>query len=116
MEIKNQPDKQLSQIMKKSQLQMPFGDFEEMVMHRIQLESNHQQILSSDRKLSFFFFILGSTLGLVVNFILERSQHIFFGVSPETILLVFQVAFVLLFLIQLENFIKLRKKFKKQLR
>jgi len=103
----------LSQLMKKSSLKMPFSDFEENTMHRFHKEIRQKQVLSRDRKLAFFFFLLGSTLGLVINSLLQQLRYRFLGISAETILLIFQISFVLLFLTQLENFIKLFVRLKK---
>ncbi len=109
--IKN--DHLLSQLMRKSQLEMPFADFEETVMHRIQIEIKQKDLLLRYRKLSFLFFVLGTGFGLAINVILEKSQLTFPGISPQTTLLIFQSLFVLFFLTQLDNSIKLFRTVKK---
>ena len=105
-------DRLLSQLMQKSKLEMPFGDFEETVMQRIHSEAKQYDLLLHDRKLSFLFFVLGTGFGLVINFILQRSQLTFPGISPQTSLLAFQLLFVLLFLTQLDNSVKLFRSIK----
>lgn len=109
----NSTNKQFSKLMKRSKLEMPYSDFEENVMHRIRKEVLHRKVFSTDIKISFFFFLLGTVFGLQVNFSLQHSQQTIFGISAETTLLLFQVIFVLLFLTQLENFIKLIRRPKK---
>jgi hypothetical protein len=106
-------DRLLSQLMQKSLLEMPFTDFEETVMHRIQSEVKQKSLLLRYRKLSFVFFVLGTGFGLAINFILQKSQLTFPGISPQTTLLIFQSLFVLLFLTQLDNSIQLFRSIKK---
>ncbi len=91
---------------------MPFSDFEENVMHRIQSEAKQKEVFSLNIKLSFCFFLLGTALGLIINFFLQNSNITFLGISSENVLLIFQVSFVLLFLTQLESLIKLIRKIK----
>lgn len=99
----HQPD--LSALMQKSLVKMPFSDFEESVMHQIEIEVKKQASLLKDRNRSFFFFIAGSAIGIGISFILQQSEYFFLGMSPQTFLLSFQTIFVLFFLIQLEKFI-----------
>lgn len=99
----HQPD--LPALMQKSLVKIPFSDFEETVMHQIRIEVKKQASLLRDRKRSFFFFIAGSTIGIGISFILQKSEYFFLGISPQTLLLSFQTIFVLFFLIQLEKFI-----------
>ncbi len=113
MQDNTQNDRLLAQLMQKSHLEMPFTDFEETVMHRIQTEVKQKDLLLRYRKLSFLFFVLGTGFGLAINFILQWSQLSFPGISPQTTLLIFQSLFVLLFLTQLDNSIKLFRNLKK---
>jgi hypothetical protein len=106
-------DQILKGLIQKSQLEMPFSDFEENLMQRILKETNYKTALSRDKKLSFFFFIIGTLLGLVINFFFQKETFSFLGVSPETGMLLFQVIFVLLFLTQLDGFLKLAGKLKR---
>lgn len=99
----------LSELMQKSRLEMPFSDFEETVMLRIEKLSFQEETVLRDRKLSFIFFMLGTCLGLILNFILQNLRYRFLNIPSETILLVFQAGFVLLFLIQLDRNLSLIK-------
>ena len=101
-------------MMKNCGLKMPFSDFEENLMSRIEKEKKEGKILSRDRRLSLTFFTLGTLLGLMINFMLERSIYIFPGISKETTILLFQCVFILLFLIQIESFIRSGKFFSKR--
>lgn len=104
----------LSQIMKKATLEMPFSDFEEIVMLRISKETIYKNVLSRDRKFSFIFFVLGTGLGLIINSILQKTRYSFLDSPPDITLLIFQAGFVLIFLVQLENNLHLIEKRKKQ--
>jgi len=105
----------ISQLMQKSQLEMPFSDFEESVMLRIEKLSAEEKTVSRDRKLSAVFFILGTFFGIILNFILQNAQYRFLNISSGTILLIFQTGFVLVFLIQLDrNFSLIKRWIKKQ--
>jgi drug/metabolite transporter (DMT)-like permease len=95
--------------MKKSRLEMPFSDFEDKVMLRIEKEAAHRKVVFKNARLSSFFFLLGTGFGLLLNFFLSRAGISFMGISSENILLFFQVAFVLAFLLQLEKIILMLK-------
>ncbi len=99
----NSSNRLLSELMQQSKLEMPFSDFEETTMHRIEQTMVQEVTVSRDRKLSFVFFVLGTCLGLVLNTILQRSEYSFLTLSTGTIVLVFQTGFILLFLIQLDK-------------
>lgn len=102
-----------AKLMQKSMLDMPFSDFDEMVMQRITLEVTKQKTLAKDRKLSFLFFILGSCFGLIINTIIHKSNLIFFNISTETFSLIFQTIFVAFFLWQMEKNLPLLKNWTK---
>lgn len=95
-----------SNLMKRSKLDLPFNDFEEIVIHRINRELLRKEVFTVDRKLSFFFFLLSTVIGLMVNSLLYQSQYTFLGISAENTAIVFQAIFVLLFFVQLENYFK----------
>lgn len=105
-----QPD--LSALMQKSLVKLPFSDFEETVMYQIEVELKKQSSSLKDRKRSFFFFVTGSLLGIFISLILQKSEYIFLGISSQTYLLSFQTIFIFFFLIQLEKFIPLFNRFK----
>ncbi len=96
--------KLVSELMQHSKLTMPFSDFEDTLMKRIEVESKLQTVLQKDRKWALFFFVTGTFLGLVLNAILENIQSGIVGISKTSLQLGFQMMFVLLFLIQLEKF------------
>ena len=100
-------DELFRNLFKESGLEVPFSDLEEAIMQRIQQDAVPEKGLSVDRKLSFFFFIAGTLLGLVLNSILQKLQNLFPGIPSGIAVLFFQLAFALFFLIKLEGFLKL---------
>lgn len=100
-------------LIKESTYTMPFSDFEETVMLRINIEVKKQKSPQRDRKWSCFFFISGTCFGLIINAILQKSDYSVLSISASTILLLFQITFVSLFLFQLEKYLPLFKSCKK---
>ncbi len=103
----------VSELMQQSKLTMPFSDFEDHLMKRIEVESKLQPALHKDRKWALFFFVTGTLLGLLLNTILENIQSGIAGISKTSLQLGFQMIFVLLFLIQLEKFFPFQHWFSK---
>lgn len=86
---------------------MPFSDFEENVMKKIQTEAKYKRVIFSNAKVSMIFFLLGIGAGLLVNSFLSKSGSSFLGVPAENILMSFQLLFVIIILTQLENIYRL---------
>ena len=101
-----------SSLMRKGKLEMPFSDFEENTMKRIQAESKYKTSILHSFRISFIFFVLGTGFGLIVNNILANADNLIMGIEPDTVLMVFQMAFVLIFIMQSENIYKLFTKLK----
>ena len=106
-------DPLISALLQKSLLEIPFSDFEETVMLRIQHETLFEKRILRDRKLSFLFFIAGTCLGLILNTILQRSKFTLPNIAHETTLLFFQTSFVLLVVLQLDRSFSLLKQWRK---
>jgi|SRR5450432_2437853 TRAP-type C4-dicarboxylate transport system permease small subunit len=106
MQHQESDDKRLSQIMKKSMVQMPFSDFEDKVMVEIHRQARYKKAILANIRLSRLFFFLGLGAGLIINDLLSHLHHSLMGLSAEQILLVFQVSFVFFFLTQLDKIFK----------
>lgn len=106
----------LSGIMRKSRLEMPFSDFDETVMQRIRKGAIQKQTASREYKLSFIFFLLGIVSGLTAYAFLQKAQYSFFDIPPETIVLIFQIGFVVVFLIQFEKNLHMLDRWRKRIR
>lgn len=101
-----------SGIMTKGKLTMPFSDFEDDTMKRIETETKYKGSISRSFRISFIFFVLGTGFGLVVNNLLANADSLVLGISSGTILLVFQLIFVFAVVMQSENIYKLFVKLK----
>jgi drug/metabolite transporter (DMT)-like permease len=97
---------QFMQIMQKSMIDLPFSDFEENLMQQLESESILNTEIQKKEKISFIFFLAGTCLGFVLNYLLQWFKSSIFGITPQTIILSFQTIFVLLFITQLDRFIK----------
>lgn len=102
-------DEKFARIMKKSRLEMPFSDFEENVMQRIQREAKNKNIIFNNMRLSLLFFLLGSIFGIFAGDFLTQSMEAIFNIQQEKALLFFQLIYLLFFLNQLDALIKLWK-------
>lgn len=102
-------DDNFAKIMKKSRLEMPFSDFEDNMMQRIQREAKNKDVISNNMRLSLIFFLLGSIFGLFVGDFLTQSTEAIFNIPKEKALLFFQLIYLLVFLNQLNSLIKLWK-------
>lgn len=96
-------------IMQKSRLNMPYRDFEDNVMRRIEAEIAVKKAISRNTKLSILFFLLGAAFGLLIGDFLSQSISIVFNIPKEQTLLFFQGGYLLFFLIQLDSILRLFK-------
>lgn len=85
---------------------MPYSDFDDNVMRRIELESRFQKSISKSTRLSVLFFLLGTGFGLMINIFLSRSGTEFFGAYSNKIILFFQAGYILLVVTQLEKILR----------
>ena len=102
-------DKLFSAMMKNSKLEMPFSDFEERTMARINREVIADTSVSTYKKLAVLFFVMGTGFGLFITCFLSLPKTLA-GISSDNILLIFRVAFLLLVLTQLDNLLTLFSK------
>lgn len=107
MEYSKEDDREFYQLMQKSNLNMPFSDFEDNMMDRIYQEARHRKFITNNIKLSTFFFIIGTLFGVIITTVLPKLEVNIFGISSNQFMLYFQIIFTILFLTQLESLIKL---------
>jgi len=98
------------EILAQSKLEVPFPDFEDNVMLKIEKENSFQRSVSKDVKLSWFFFIAGSVFGIAISLMLPRMQSPILGINPQKLAIFFQMIFVILLFTQFETLIKFIKK------
>jgi len=103
-------DKSFAELMKKSYLQMPFSDFEDRVMQRIEESEKAKAYVLKNIHLASIFFIVGTGLGIVASLILPQLLGYFIGAPAEGISLAFQASVVLIAITQLDKLIRLVRK------
>lgn len=97
-------------LMCKSDLKMPFPDFEDDVMTQIEKNRDQQHVLSGNLKLSWAFFAIGTIFGIALSLILPTLDISVGVIGAESISLVFQICFVLFVMLQLESLLNSTKR------
>lgn len=105
--MKEKEDDFFKKIMNRSDLQMPFPDFEDEVMMQIAKENARQQTFSRDLQLSWVFFIAGTVFGVIISLLLPTVDISIGGITAESISIVFQILFVLFVMLHLESLLTL---------
>lgn len=67
MELK---DDKLKDLMKISKVELPFADFEEKMMRRIEKVEQEKRVIDKSRKYALLFFLLGTLFGMAANYLL----------------------------------------------
>jgi hypothetical protein len=99
----NERDQKLARAMLKSKVEYPSSDLESTVMSRVKIVKGARVALKNKR-LSVLFLAIEIALGLFINFTLERfPMDVIPGMSPLTLLNLFQIGCGLIFFIQLEH-------------
>ena len=102
------------EIMSKSKLEMPFSDFDDKVMGLIKKRHLKNVFISKDLKLSWIFFILGSTFGIVVSIILPKIQEPIWGIHLDILRIPSLIILAFLLMTHLDNLIDFYKRHKIQ--
>lgn len=92
-----------NELMSKSKLEFPFPDFEDNVMRIVESNQKKQNIIQKDLRLSWIFFLLGSSFGIAISILLPKLQEPIFGLSVDKFTIPFQILFIFLFITQLNN-------------
>ena len=96
-------------IMSRSKLELPFDDFEDIVMGQIEKEVLHAHDFSKEFRLSRFFFIMGSLFGIILSVLLTQIHEPIFGINPVNLTLLFEIVFASVLFTQIETLIRFRK-------
>lgn len=107
---RDKEDEFFHEIISKSRLQVPFSDFDDKVMSSIQKTVQKKSSIATDIKLSWIFFIIGSTFGTIVSLLLPRIQEPVLGLHLDKLSLPIQILFALWFVYQLDNFLAFYKR------
>ncbi len=108
----NKQEELIRMIMSKSPAEIPFDDFEEKLMEKIRNEAEHSCILLKNVRLSWFFFVAGTLLGILLSSFAGQINETIFGFSVQRITFVVQVIFIIILLVQADRLFGLTRKFK----
>ncbi|WP_316819194.1 hypothetical protein [Pedobacter nyackensis] len=100
-------DQLLGSLIKRSLVEAPSPDFDNNLMLRIEKEASKGTSLNSNMKMSMLFFMLGTGFGLLVSHLLPILGETLIGIDIKTVVLIFQLLYIILILTQLENIIRL---------
>lgn len=108
--MKSETEEQfIRELMGKSGVKMPFTDFEEQLMQQIHKEAITSRSFRKDIKLSWFFFVVGTLFGLLLNFIVMEMNKTVFGIPLQRLTLIVQALFVIFLLLQFDKLLALKK-------
>ncbi|WP_316791176.1 hypothetical protein [Pedobacter frigoris] len=100
----------LGSLIKKSLVEAPSTDFDDNLMRCIAIEASKKTSLTNNLKMSILFFVLGTGFGLLVSHLLPMLGKTLLGMDSKSVVLIFQLLYMILILTQLENIIKLFSK------
>lgn len=103
-------EKLVRELMGHSEVRMPFPDFEERLMERINREAQRSRSFVRDIKLSWFFFLTGTVLGIMITLFLTTINKPVYGIPPQRMLFIAESVFVILLLTQFDKLIELTKR------
>jgi hypothetical protein len=103
-------DQLFSELMKHSKLVMPFSDFEERTMARINKESLIKSSVAKHKKLAVLFFVMGTGFGFILTFFLSLKETNIAGIPTDTLLLTCRLVYVFVVLTQLNSITRLFSK------
>ena len=101
------------EIMSQSRLEVPFPDFEDKIMGLIEKKLSKKESISRDIKLSWVFFILGATFGIIITILIPKIQQPVFGINLDKLTMPFLIIFSFLLLSQIDSLIDFYKGQKK---
>lgn len=103
---KDANNENLFKLIGESKLKMPFNDFEDTVMHKIELVAKRKKKTSLNVALSILFFFVSSILGVLLIASMQHTSFHFPDLTTGSTVLLLQAVFVFLFLFQLEKYIR----------
>jgi len=100
-------DPQLRSLLHDSKVNMPFSDFEERMVLRLNKELNHDRSIWKSIRLSWFFFFIGAAFGVGGSFALPMLQSNILGIDVELVKYSFMIVILIVVMWQLDEMIKL---------
>jgi len=109
----NSNDKVLKEILEKAASEMPFPDFEDELMSKInELEVEEKAVQEGYRRgvaFSWVFFVVGIISGVVLTQLIPQLEIPLPGVDSGVVLMVFQVGFILFILLHFEKLMSMTR-------
>lgn len=109
----NSNDKIMKEILAKASSEMPFPDFEDELMSKInELELEEKAVQEGYRRgvaFSWIFFIVGIISGIVLTQLIPQLEIPLPGIDSEIVLMVFQVGFILFILLHFEKLLTMTR-------
>lgn len=97
------------EIMSNSKLNIPSRNFDDDVMRLIEKRLSKKVSITRDIKLSWIFFILGSTFGIIATIVLSKLKESFWGIPLDKLVILFLIIFSFLVTTQLDSLIDFYK-------
>jgi len=109
----NSNDKIMKEILEKAASEMPFPDFEDELMSKInELEVEEKAVKEGYRRgvaFSWVFFVVGIISGVVLTQLIPQLEIPLPGVDSGVVLMVFQVGFILFILLHFEKLMSMTR-------
>lgn len=108
--MQSDKDPQFKELMSKSNLEMPFPNFEDDVILQIKKQEKHKKLLSQNIKVSWLSFFAGIILGMILTVELFQLRIEGLGISSEIVELIFQLVFSLFVIFSLDFLLRYSRK------
>lgn len=108
--MESENDIELSEIMEKSKLEMPFSNFEDDLMQQIRKREVRQKSYLQNVTMSWLCFFTGTVVGILITYLLPQMPISAVGLPSETVVQIFQVVFALFILFSLDILIRYTRK------
>ncbi|PWN07866.1 hypothetical protein [Rhodohalobacter mucosus] len=106
-------DQMLKELLTETQRSMPFPDFEDEVMNKInEIETSEELVREGYRRgitFSWIFFLIGIVFGVVLTSWIPQFDISFLGVDSANFLLIFQIGFLMFILLHFEKLITMTR-------
>ena len=100
-------EKDFKKLMELSKLEIQFPGFEDQVMESIRKKEARDKSFWRNIRWSWFLFLSGLVLGLVIVDLLAGFELKYFGEKSNLVLLIIEIAIVAIFGLQFDNLIRL---------
>lgn len=103
----------LRKIMSRGKLEVPFSDLDDKIMRSIEIRNIKRKSILRDIKLSWTFFFLASTLGIIISIILPTLQETLLGITIDKYTMPVVTIICFLLIIQLDSLLNRYKRQKR---